>query len=173
MLNNENISLGFGIDPLVKTQYNSNKLYLLKAIGESLPFQNEFFNHISFATSFDHVINHVDALWETIRVLRQGGRLIFWVNSEQESQSILSKGINKIRIKLRPKQSDQSVLVQQEIVDSMEIPQGAVDKFHLIHITDKGLKEMIKAFPLRLIEEKKIIGSTFLKYEKLLDHDEY
>lgn len=167
LTDNDDIILGVGIDPLVKTAYKPDtNLYLTKAIGEYLPFKNEYFDHISFATSFDHVINHQQTLNECLRVLKQDGKIIFWVNSDQEKQSILNKGINKMRLKLSKPQLDQTVSDQEKLVNSMQIPQGAVDKFHLIHITDKGLREMLKDFPLKEISEMKIKGSTFVKYSK-------
>lgn len=166
LMDNDKIKLGIGIDPLVKESYKGSKLYLLKAIGEFIPFQDKYFDSVSFATSFDHVINHKETILECLRTLKENAELVFWVNTEQEDQSILNKGLNKLRSKLSKKKNDDSIQLQASVIDSMEIPPGAVDKFHLIHITDKGLKEMLKDFPLKLISEKKIIGSTFLKYQK-------
>src|SRR5574342_763784 len=44
LMNNENIKLGIGIDPLVKESYKGSRLYLIKAIGEFIPFQNKYFD---------------------------------------------------------------------------------------------------------------------------------
>jgi len=70
---NKQIKSAIGIDPLasLKEEELDDKIDLINAIGEYLPFQNESFDFVSFVTSFDHVIDPLMILKETKRVLKK------------------------------------------------------------------------------------------------------
>lgn len=42
------------------------------------------------------------------------------------------------------------------MIKSMEIPEGAIDKFHLIHVNYNEFDEMCKLAGFRLIEKKEL-----------------
>lgn len=186
---NKEVEFAIGIDPLV-TSYNYNKtehVDLLKAIGEFMPFADKSFDIVSFATSFDHVIDPITVLSETKRILNNDGQAIFWIEgmkySPQEQQAVqrdhTSRKINlepKLKriirktIKITKKQICLNKYLgldeQAKIIDSMEIPEGAIDKFHLRHVNYNEFDEICKMVGFRLIEKKELpeFRSTFVRY---------
>lgn len=167
---NRNISKAFGIDPLISNQSSKSEIILLKAIGEYLPFQNDYFDTISFATSFDHVINPKTALIETKRVLNPKGSVIFWIEKEVMRPSIIQRGINKakriLETKIQTSQSEEFVK-QKQIIDSLENIPNCADKFHLQHIRDKEFRDLANSTGFKLIDEEHLDEfSVFLKFIK-------
>lgn len=167
---NQNISKAFGIDPLISNQSSKSEIILLKAIGEYLPFQNDYFDTISFATSFDHVINPKATLIETKRVLNPKGNVIFWIEKEVIKPSIIHRGINKAKRILETKiQTSQSreIAEQKQIIESLENIPNCADKFHLQHIRDKEFRNLANSVGFRLVDEEHLDEfSVFLKFMK-------
>jgi ubiquinone/menaquinone biosynthesis C-methylase UbiE len=168
----QNASKTFGVDPLISNQSTRSEITLIKAVGENLPFKNDYFDTISFATSFDHVINPEATLIETKRVLSPKGHVIFWVEKDLDKPSIMNRGINKIKRILKVKkptiQPDESLIKQQQTIESLENIEDCADKFHLRHIRDKEFLQMAKSsgFKLILEEDHTEFYSTFLKFQK-------
>ena len=161
LLDNDNIELELCLDPLLST---SNPLLsnieMIKGIGEYLPFENNSLDTISFATSFDHVINPINVLNEVKRVLKNNGILILWLhNDPMKNARTLSyrlKNHVKYRIELSkryflPKilknyRINQETLVQQsKFIKSLDVP-TTEDAFHLKHfdysLVDKLCSEL-------------------------------
>lgn len=131
-----------GIDPFVKKQSREKNIVLMQTIAEHLPFSDKLFDCITFATSFDHVIEPEIVLSEVKRVLKDDGKAIFWVESEPKKptffKSLKSKGIRKIKSKIQIFQeiSVTSPSEQEIIIENLEKPTSAIDKFHLRHIRE-------------------------------------
>ena len=66
----------YGIDPLVGDK--KRQFVFKKALAENLPFGNETFDGVLFATSLDHLINPSLGLSEAYRVLKSNGTIIIW-----------------------------------------------------------------------------------------------
>lgn len=173
---NESIQLGIGIDPLVSSsneQLNEN-IHLMRAVGEYLPFQDEYFDSVCFATSFDHVLDHTKVLKETKRVLKKDAIAIFWVGDEPSKRSSIKNRIKRkmrrIIFEKREKQKleelQKIIESQEKIVASMEVPSGAVDKFHMKHINYNEFCDLCMSLGFKKLAEKSIEGSVFIKYGK-------
>jgi SAM-dependent methyltransferase len=168
---NDRIHFAIGTDPLVIKQSNQKNIILLKAIGEFLPVQDDFFDCVSFATSFDHVIDPVQTLMETKRVLKKGGSAIFWVDKEPEKRTIIQRALGKAKRTLFSGNINQEVsrITEQNIViNSIENIPNAVDKFHLKHIRHKEFIQLAESSGFRKVGEEihTEIQSVFLKFTK-------
>lgn len=74
-----------GIDP-----YEGDKereFPFFKGFAENLPFSDEEFDGVLFATSLDHVLNPYLALYEAHRVLKKEGYLFIW-NSLRKNDEV-------------------------------------------------------------------------------------
>lgn len=166
---NNSIELAVGIDPLISFgKYKSNgKIILMRSIGEFLPFKENSFDFVCFATSFDHIIEPINVLNETKRVLKKNGVAIFWI--EDDPPSLIRRALRKTRRMIKNvKNYDPAIDSQEEIKQVMEVPPGAVDKFHLRHIHFKEFNELCHSLKLKQIEKRGMgdIKSVFVKYVK-------
>jgi len=186
--NNKEIEYAIGIDPLVNSyKFNKNEpVDLLKAIGEFMPFKDEIFDIISFATSFDHVIDPNRVLEETRRLLKKDGQAIFWIEGKgptDEEKIDSKKSLGKIKsnskikqlakktIKVTKKQikmlKNPEILDQAKLVNSMQVPVGAVDKFHLRHVQYNEFDQICQSVGFRVVEKLEMpqFRSTLIKYK--------
>lgn len=167
--NNSSIELGVGIDPLVKKSSDVDNIKLVKAIGEKMPFRNEIFDCISFATSFDHVIDPCAVLRETHRMLKNDGIAIFWVEAEYSRKTPFHKRIVRKLIKKSVSETLANDIRNQEIIaSSLEHPENSVDKFHLRHIKHIEFISLACSIGFKKIAEEyhPDFDSMFLKFEK-------
>ena len=65
-----------GIDPL--NGKDKRNFTFIQAIGEHLPFKDDSFDHIIFATSLDHIIDPTIVLVEANRILKENGKINIW-----------------------------------------------------------------------------------------------
>ncbi len=88
----------YSIDPLADTfkqlygeivDYNSSNL--VKGVGESLPYKDEFFDVVILANVLDHTYDPLKVLKEVHRVLKKDGILYFENNFYQKSFLLLAK----------------------------------------------------------------------------------
>jgi ubiquinone/menaquinone biosynthesis C-methylase UbiE len=181
-LQDKKIEFGIGIDPLIEVGGDhEEKLDFLNAVGEFLPFRHEFFDFVCFATSFDHVLDHILVLKETRRVLKEGGIVIFWVGEKAITRSNIlnrsfknlsraSKKIQRIIFKknarLKQRMTDPRVEAQASKIRSMQIPNGAIDQFHLKHIYYNELNDLCELLEFKKIDEKLFPSGVFVKYKK-------
>ncbi len=80
-----------GIDPLADTI--DRKFEFIQAVAEDLPFGDEMFDSVLFATSLDHTISPELALKEACRVLKKNGKMFIWY-SAHDSPHIEEKKFN-------------------------------------------------------------------------------
>ncbi len=173
--NNENIDFAIGIDPLIPNRVE--KLYenidLMRALAEFLPFKDKTFDIVSFATSFDHVIEPEIVLKESIRVLKNDGIISFWIEDDPKQKSILERAVNKGKRILFSTMSKEArietmdVKKQEEIIRSMKIPPGAIDVFHLRNYHYSKFDYLCQTFNLTKISEERVdsVKSVFVKYK--------
>ncbi len=176
--NNKNVRLAIGMDPLIS--FNNNLLSdvdLFRGIGEFLPFKDETFDVISFATSFDHMIEPITVLKEVRRILKKDGTMCFWINDDIPAKpSIVKRAINKAKRTIFSKKSSKEIITtqlqreneQKAIVQKMEIPEGAEDQFHLKHIRNSEFDSLCRSVKLKQIEKigPITINDLFVKYQK-------
>ena len=118
--------LDIGIGPLPLPGYFSNPKgfqligldpvampwsHVIEACAEFMPFEDEYFDAIIYATSFDHLCDTATALRETYRVLKPNGQVLLWMSDNSHLQP-------------------QSGIVEIRGVPFV-VPPGAVDPFHM------------------------------------------
>lgn len=170
---NDKIELGVGIDPLASKIGNQyiKKFDILKAFGEYLPFKDKSFNQISFATSFDHLIDPIKTLNEVRRCLKNDGEAIFWIEDDHKKPTFLQlayrKSINMTFGRNRINEIAREFEKQVELQKSMTIPSYAEDVFHLKHYRYTEFNELCTSLGFVQHNIKKIRhsgGGVFVKY---------
>lgn len=174
-LNNQKIDLAIGLDPLIphkEIELKSN-IDLIRGIGEFMPFNNNIFDLVCFATSFDHVIYPELVLKEVQRVLKPEGQAVFWIEEDrQDKKSLISRGINKTKRTILPKLSKKvksrnaKIKKLQETVTNLEIPKGAEDHFHIKHFKYNEFTRLCSTLNFEYVEEEKLDNNqgVFLRY---------
>jgi len=79
----------FGVDPLVGQR--EPRYTQVRALAEFLPFRDETFDHIVFATTLDHFVDPVAALREARRVVRPDGTIELWVGHKSADAPVPSQ----------------------------------------------------------------------------------
>lgn len=120
-----------GLDPLAGQQ--PRKFPFVQGLGEYLPFKNELFDQVIYATSLDHFISPVETLLEAKRVLKPDGMICIWIGEKDPNT---------------PKPSE-----SPEWYIKLEIPEGAQDPFHFKRFTVNELKEYLQEAGLKIYEE--------------------
>lgn len=177
--NNKEVKLAIGIDPLIS--FNNVELSendLLRGMGEFLPFKDETFDVISFATSFDHMIEPITALKEVKRILKKDGFVCFWINDDiPKRPSLFKRAVRKAKRTIFSNDSTEKKTInpqqqreneQKLVVQTMQIPEGAEDQFHLKHIRNSELIVLCNSVKLKRIEKigPITINDLFVKYQK-------
>jgi len=134
-----------GIDPLVGHQPRG--FNFVQGIGEYLPFRDETFDHILYGSSLDHIINPKRSLADAVRCLKPGGHLNLWIdglgnddasaNASQlgQYQTLVKKGVKSMsRHGWFVKMGLRRFLSYVSSVARMEVPEGASDYFHFVHL---------------------------------------
>jgi len=136
-----------GIDPLAGEQ--PRDFAFVKGIAEYLPFADATFDRVLFATSLDHVLAPALALAEARRVTARGGAVIVWFGEQaaapslraraREAARMLRRGevaavARAARAALRPRPAQDVVTVRTPAATmTFQVPDGAVDAFHVAH----------------------------------------
>lgn len=137
----------FGIDPLVGEQ--PRDFMFVKGIAEYLPFADATFDRVLFATSLDHVLSPALAVAEARRVTAYGGAVIVWLGEQAAPPSLRARGREAARMlrhgelariaraaraALQPRPAQHVVTVETPAATmTFEVPEGAVDAFHVAH----------------------------------------
>ncbi len=174
--NNTDVELIVGIDPLLSfnNNFSEENIDLMKAIGEFLPFDDDSFDFVCFGTSFDHVLDPDKVLNESKRVLKKNGNLVFWTDAEPKKNGLFKRAIKKTKRFLVRKNNSKNdtkyatlIDEQQKLVESMEIPSGALDQFHLRHVKFDELNALCLSLNFEQIKKKQLDNnvSLFVKYK--------
>lgn len=175
LCNNTDVELVVGIDPLLSfDKHSEKKIDLMRAIGEFLPFNDNTFDFVCFGTSFDHVLDPDRVLNESKRVLKKNGNLVFWIDAEPKKNGLFKRAIKKTKNSLAEKVNPKddlkyTVLIneQEKLIESMEIPSGASDHFHLRHVKFAELDNLCLSLNFEQIKKKQLDNnvSLFVKYK--------
>jgi len=87
-----------GIDPDV----SDHDFPYIQAEAENLPFDNNCFDSVLFATSLDHVKDPQSAIKEAVRVVRPSGHIIVWITLRPRNKYYIWKRSGKWYDKKHP-----------------------------------------------------------------------
>jgi len=121
-----------GVDPLVGA--SSPDYTQLRALGEFLPFREQVFDHVVFATSLDHFIDPVPVLLEAGRVCRSDGEVDIWIGEKKAGA---------------PKPA-----VSASWYTSLKKPSEAEDVFHLKRLAREDMLRIIERSSLLISDEE-------------------
>lgn len=126
-----------GLDPLVGHQ--PREFAFVKGIAEYLPFADESFDRVLFATSIDHVLSPALTLTEARRVTRRGGAVVVWLGELVDGPSISQQARNAVRrlvqgdVRGVARDARAMLAAGRAPAPSYEVPEGAIDAFHFDH----------------------------------------
>jgi SAM-dependent methyltransferase len=128
-----------GVDPLIEE--GSTKYAQLCALGEFLPFRNNVFDKVVFATSLDHCIDPLPVLREAERVCQHGGDINIWIGEKLVASPQLEPSPNWYR--------------------ELKKPERAGDLFHIKRLTGLDIRSILEMIKLSIVEEKSIQVSDY------------
>jgi SAM-dependent methyltransferase len=149
-----------GIDPL--TGVRPRKFAFVKGIAEYLPFADATFDCVLFATSLDHVLSPSLTLAEARRVTKPGGAVVVWAG-EQAQPSLVGRLRSRARRLLSgPERS--TVVETPNATMTFDVPEGAVDAFHVAHPDPNTISGWLRAAALRVeAVERPLAGHAFIR----------
>lgn len=104
-----------GLDPLAG--HPRRQMEFCQGFAEFLPWEDEQFDVVLFATSLDHVLSLEKTLDEVCRVLRSGGKCIVWAG----------------------------LIPGSALYEPDREPVSAVDEYHLFHFSEETLLETFRS----------------------------
>jgi hypothetical protein len=117
----------FGIDPIENRSFRGMRIV---GCSEFMPFGDDQFDALIFATSLDHVCSLEHTMKESSRILVKDGKVIIWMSDH--GRSFLSKGRSWLRSKIanlrKGYRTDKFVTYPNWMV--LYRPHGAADPFH-------------------------------------------
>ena len=150
-----------GVDPLVGVQ--PRRFAFVKGLAEYLPFPDTSFDRVLFATSLDHVLSPRRAVEEARRVLRPDGRVCVWLGE-------LSAIPPLRRLAQRTWHTIGRFIVRQTPMSraKFEVPHGAVDAFHFMHLDEPTVSRWLRDAGLVVdAVERPLLGHCFLSARRL------
>lgn len=123
-----------GIDPLIGDQPRNFPFIL--GLAEFLPFVNKRFDQVLFVTSLDHFIDIDLAFIEAKRVLKDEGELCIWFGVKKENSPRKGKS--------------------HTWYEELDVPDGAIDRFHFIHLDEKTFLDYVDDHNFRIIDSSSL-----------------
>jgi len=167
-----------GIDPLTGEQ--PRDFAFVKGIAEYLPFADGSFDRVLFATSLDHVLSPELTLAEARRVTRRGGAVVVWLGEQAPPPTVAARAGMAIRMLRRgdvrgvaagarhalrgaPAQTAMTVRTPAATM-TFEVPQGAVDAFHVAHPDAATVEAWLRAAGLAVeAVQRPLSGHCFIR----------
>ena len=109
-----------GIDP----QEAEHDFPFIRAYAESLPFNDNSFDSVLFATTIDHVRDPQQAISEAVRVLKPGGHIIVWLTLRPRNKYYIWKRSGKWYDKNHPQ-----AFIEESLLDL--VPCKFVEKINI------------------------------------------
>lgn len=117
-----------GVDPLVgQSQADYPQI---RALAEHLPFRDEVFDRVLFATTLDHFVDPGRALREAARVVSPSGEIAVWLGHKSPGAP--------------------PPTVSNAWYDALEVPEGAEDLFHFKRLAPEDAVVMFEAAGLEI-----------------------
>jgi len=149
-----------GLDPLVGQQ--PREFAFVKGLAEYLPFADGVFDRVLFATSLDHVLSSSLTLAEARRVTRPGGAVVVWLG-EQARASLTGRLRSRAR-RLVSGPPRSAVIETPGATMTFDVPDGAVDAFHVAHPDAATIQRWLGAAGLRVeAVERPLAGHCFIR----------
>jgi SAM-dependent methyltransferase len=126
----------FGIDPVEDRSFRGMRIV---GCSEFMPFEDEQFDALIFATSLDHVCSLEYTISESYRILVHGGKVLIWMSDHRQSLLRWSRswlGTKLMNVK-KGYRTDKFVTYPNRIV--FYRPHGAVDPFHAFLETPRAV----------------------------------
>ena len=154
----------FGLDPIAETQFQG-----VRVIGccEFLPFADESFDALVFATSLDHVCSLEQTASEVRRVLRPGGRCLIWMGDRSQSWWQWAKASLRTlaRNLVRGYRTDRFIVYDNLSV--FYVPPGAIDPFHSFPEEPGNIVDLMERAGLQFQDQNyRNRNEVFLRFEK-------
>jgi SAM-dependent methyltransferase len=167
-----------GIDPLVGQQPRG--FSFVQGIGEYLPFRDQTFDQILYASSLDHIIDPRRSLREAARCLKPTGHISLWIDglgsdrstkqSRWERYLILTKKGFKSLLRHRwlTKMGPLRTLSYVSSVARMRVPEGASDCFHFVHLNLTDVNGWLSELGLIVVRQQEYpeADSVFIRAGK-------
>jgi SAM-dependent methyltransferase len=157
----------YGLDPMPCTDFDGVGV---TGAAEFLPFADEHFEALVFATSIDHVCSLERTAQEAFRVLKPKGKVLIWMGDRSEAllQRLIFK-LKQIGLSLRDGyRHDRWKVYPNGSV--FYIPPGAVDQFHTFRETPALIERLFKRAGLAHLETRAVDYGTgkqaFLAFER-------
>ncbi len=149
-----------GIDPLTGVQ--PREFAFVKGIAEYLPFADGTFDRVLFATSLDHVLSPALTLAEARRVTRPGGAVVVWLG-EQAQPSLVGRLRTRAR-RLVSGAERSTVIETPNATMTFDVPQGAVDAFHVAHPDADTISRWLQTAGLTVdAVARPLVGHCFIR----------
>ena len=133
-----------GVDPLRGS--GPRAFAFAQAIAEYLPFRDNVFDRVLFATSLDHVLSPELALAEARRVAKSGGMLCLWIgeaNPPAPPSGLRERVWHRLRI---------VHITTPRATMRFRVPEGAVDPFHVAHPSADEVVALLERAGLPVVE---------------------
>lgn len=175
-----------GIDPLRGAEHKH--FDFVQGIGEYLPFRAATFDQVLFGTSLDHMLDPKLALAEARRVIKPHGTVNIWMGevdgsadeAGETSDEVIETQGTRYRRRVRKaiamlQEGDVAGLTARlralwgagarpshgaEYLAELEVPEGAVDHFHLVHLNQSMVEAWLREVGLAVAEISEWAGTN-------------
>lgn len=131
-----------GIDPLRGAE--RREFEFVQGLGEYLPFRDDVFDRVLFATTLDHMLSPRRALLEAARVARPEGEIVVWCGEDRTKPAFTG--------------------VSSAWYESLSVPEGAQDRFHVARLDRDSVVDLLSEAGVEVVEEVADgAGSAFVR----------
>lgn len=162
-----------GLDPLVGTQ--PREFPFVHGLAEVLPFEDNLFDHVVYASSIDHLLDYNLALHEAARILKPGGRVHIMADvmpTDDVASSkffryydIARRGLTQVVGGIRSLGIGRTIRYVKSIM-SLRIPDGAMDYFHVYFPQASEILSSLKANGLVDVRRETVGEWIFMSAQK-------
>lgn len=137
-----------GIDPLKLPQSDWHGMRFVKGVAEELPYPDNYFDAVLFASSLDHIVDQGKSLREAKRCLINGGSVLLWLGLPPPKVNVGILYLSKLyrwSLSIIQKNKPQDKPKWQRVNESLTIPKGAVDLYHFRRQTTAEVFQVIRS----------------------------
>jgi SAM-dependent methyltransferase len=156
----------YGIDPIDDKSFKGVRI---TGCAEFMPFQDNLFDGLIFATSLDHICSVERTIWEAYRVLSEKGKVIIWMADQSLTwpERLRAKVMSLLEHIRKPSSpwidvfniSPSTFLRVNNFaiypnLTVLCIPKGAVDPFHASYESPRKIIEFMKRARFTLFDKQ-------------------
>lgn len=154
----------YGIDPIDKKTFIG---YRVVGTAEYMPFVNNYFDAVIFATSIDHVCSLKKTIEETYRVLKKNGVILIWMSDRSRFLHINIKEVFDNIIFFLQHGYRREKYYFASNTHYYYVPDGAVDPFHSFNETPALITSLFTRNKMKQIDyEYNNVNEVFLSFGK-------